>query len=67
MIELPFDSVTVERDGRQVWLTAEQFLALSLTERIQTILGRSVQFRQQGRLLERSVVLKQMRARSSKT
>lgn len=66
MNELPFDSVTVERDGRQTWLTAEQFLALPLPERVRIILGRAVQFRTGGRLLDRSTVLKQLRAHSSK-
>jgi hypothetical protein len=61
---LPFDSVSIKRDGRHVTMSAKEFLDIPMAERVTIILERSVQFYAQGQLVERSLALKQWRTLS---
>jgi hypothetical protein len=60
--ELPFDKVRALVGGRNIDLTLEQFLALTLPERIRLILEPSTQFSNDGSALERRIALARLRA-----
>jgi hypothetical protein len=66
MDDLPFDSVTLLREGKLVRLTTAEFLALPMDERVGAILQRSVQFYAHGQLMDRSTALKRLRASSER-
>lgn len=61
MKRVPYDSVTVIRDGRSVRLTAEQFAELPMNERVRAILEKTLQFYSGGQLLDRASVLRELR------
>jgi hypothetical protein len=61
MSELPFDSVSVKRDGRLMRMTAQAFLDIPMAERVHIILERAVEFYANGQLLDRGQVLRKLR------
>ena len=60
-MELPFDSVVIDRGDKQELLSETQFLRLDLHERIRLVLDRRVKFTKLGNEIEQRVALKAMR------
>lgn len=61
MPDLPFDSVSLMREGRIVHLSAKEFLAMPMDARVHAILQRTITFYSHGKVLDRSLALKQLR------
>ena len=60
MSDLPFDSVVIRRGETRGHYSAYDFLRLPLTERIQVILERRVEFLRDGQAVDRSVALQSL-------
>jgi hypothetical protein len=60
MNALPFDAVVIRRGETRGHYSAYDFLRLPLTERIQVILERRVEFLREGEPVDRSVALQSL-------